>query len=316
MTSGEGISADGEVAGDIRYALTILWHPDLGRVGEHLLLAELDRGGVAEVSRLSPPFVAAAEGGYVATAALADPYLSRTPFRFRRSSAGGVALECGETNTWIAIDGERSLLGRTLGRAELLRGVVLLLANRVVLLLHGLWPDEPRAQNRKIEVTRLFLRYLRTELQRLGRESLIADPGPYAQPWLPAPILDRLLRYPWPGERYQIKSFARRLAEQFADRAHVADAAQVERLLLETAERRGDDDSSSGELSSPFILGDGYVRREPSEVSETELLQALLRNRWQLGPTARQLGISRPTLFTMIDEMSAATEQRMRRGVG
>jgi two-component system nitrogen regulation response regulator GlnG len=42
-------------------------------------------------------------------------------------------------------------------------------------------------------------------------------------------------------------------------------------------------------------------RRKPSEIGEDELLAALRRNGWQTGATAEELGISRTSLYALID---------------
>ena len=43
------------------------------------------------------------------------------------------------------------------------------------------------------------------------------------------------------------------------------------------------------------------VFRSPQDVSEEELLAALAANRWQPRAAARQLGISRPSLYFLLD---------------
>jgi len=45
--------------------------------------------------------------------------------------------------------------------------------------------------------------------------------------------------------------------------------------------------------------------RRPSEVDEAELLAALEENRWRLKPTAEALGVSRTSLYTLVDQCPA-----------
>jgi two-component system nitrogen regulation response regulator GlnG len=42
--------------------------------------------------------------------------------------------------------------------------------------------------------------------------------------------------------------------------------------------------------------------RSPAEVTETELMEALRANRWEVKPAAEQLGISRPSLYLLIEK--------------
>ncbi|MFP5287493.1 MAG: helix-turn-helix domain-containing protein, partial [Thermoanaerobaculia bacterium] len=43
--------------------------------------------------------------------------------------------------------------------------------------------------------------------------------------------------------------------------------------------------------------------RSPSEVSTEELLSALRANRWEIKPTAEQLGVARPSLYLMMEKL-------------
>src|SRR6476620_9849507 len=74
-------------------ALTILYHPDLSRIGEHARLLELVSGCRALVSRSLPDF--AAPGSHQSRP-LNDPYLSRSPLRLEAAEAGALRLQAGE----------------------------------------------------------------------------------------------------------------------------------------------------------------------------------------------------------------------------
>jgi two-component system, NtrC family, nitrogen regulation response regulator GlnG len=121
-------------------ALTILYHPDLSRVGECARLPELARGSEALVSRTEPDFAAPVQGRPLP---LGNPYLSRTPWRLRRDpETGAVRLLSAESRNSIAADGVRISERRDFTAGEVRRGVVLELADRVVLLLHEV-PEIP-----------------------------------------------------------------------------------------------------------------------------------------------------------------------------
>ncbi|MEM7585464.1 MAG: sigma 54-interacting transcriptional regulator [Acidobacteriota bacterium] len=124
-------------------ALTIIYHPDLRRVGERAVLSELASGLGAELGRQQPRF---SPPGKRAAAPLGDRALSRQPFVLR-AVAGGLELDPTGTRTRLRVDGRRVTGSVQLSPRELAHGVVLELARRVVLLLHSHTPsaEEPVA---------------------------------------------------------------------------------------------------------------------------------------------------------------------------
>src|SRR5258708_6769568 len=115
-------------------ALTILYHPDLSRIGEHARLLEVASGRGALLSRSVPDF---ASPGSNQPRPLGDPYLSRSPLRLEAAAAAGaLRLQAGESRTRVAVEGVVVSAERDFTAAEVRRGVVLELADRVVLLLH------------------------------------------------------------------------------------------------------------------------------------------------------------------------------------
>jgi two-component system nitrogen regulation response regulator GlnG len=118
--------------------LTILHHPDAGRVGERVALAGLAAGREETLSRTEPAF---SVPGSSLLRPLADSYLSRRPIRLGPGAEpGGVRLQCGGSGTAVVADGEPIAGDLEIPSARLERGVVLLLASRVVLLLSRLDP--------------------------------------------------------------------------------------------------------------------------------------------------------------------------------
>ncbi|MEO1369836.1 MAG: sigma-54 factor interaction domain-containing protein, partial [Acidobacteriota bacterium] len=116
--------------------LTVLCHPQTSRVGERAVLTELASGQRVELSRLGPLF--AQPDSTAEPRPLADVHVSRRPLALVPGAGpgevrlipppGGAAL--------IELDGEALDRPRSLGLPELERGLVLMLAERVVLLLH------------------------------------------------------------------------------------------------------------------------------------------------------------------------------------
>ncbi len=117
--------------------LTVLYHPDSRRVGQRALLSELAAGRPERLSRLEPKF--AILGSREAAAPLAHRRLSREPLILSPSGEGTLLRAAGSPISVFA-DGQPLAGERLFSAAEIERGVVLLLANRVVLLLHLLDP--------------------------------------------------------------------------------------------------------------------------------------------------------------------------------
>ncbi len=124
-------------------ALTIVSHPSARRVGERLLLGELLAGKNVELSRNAPDFV---RPGQTQGAPLADPHLSRKPIIFAPGEGGQVRLLVEDGGTQVVV-GEPIRGGWEFSPEELAAGIPLVLADRVVLLLHQTEPDTGEAQD-------------------------------------------------------------------------------------------------------------------------------------------------------------------------
>ncbi|MEM6795114.1 MAG: sigma-54 dependent transcriptional regulator [Acidobacteriota bacterium] len=117
--------------------LTLLFHGTLSRVGESAMLTELMSDREAPISRLEPYFV----GPGQPRRPLADPYLSRKPWCIRPATLdGGLEIDAGGTPTAVIVNGTPLASTRLLSSEEVDRGVVIQLAESVVLLLHRRHP--------------------------------------------------------------------------------------------------------------------------------------------------------------------------------
>ena len=114
-------------------ALTILYHPDIERIGAQALLPELASGEPAFLSRIGPGF---SSHSRAAAEPLADRALSRSPLRFTALPDRGVRIDADDCRTRVVVDGEPLQRSVELSAHALLRGVTLELAGRIVLLAH------------------------------------------------------------------------------------------------------------------------------------------------------------------------------------
>jgi two-component system nitrogen regulation response regulator GlnG len=115
-----------------RLALTVLFHPDVGRVGERALLGPSAGTWSAPASRVEPDFAPLLGGP---GRPLAEEHLSRKPVVFSRCDDGSVEVDATGTQTKLVL-GRKTIERGRLTAAELRRGAVLSFAGHVVLLLH------------------------------------------------------------------------------------------------------------------------------------------------------------------------------------
>jgi two-component system, NtrC family, nitrogen regulation response regulator GlnG len=445
--------------------LTLLWHADPRRVGERAVLAELATGGAAPLSRTEPLF---SPPGRAAAAPLADPHLSRRPLLLRGVVDEGVELDAAAAPTTVTIDGVPLAGRRRFSRQELDDGVVLLLAERVLVLLHRLHvvpPEPPRVagllgespailalrgeiarlapldlpvlllgesgtgkelvaralhregpfvavnlaaippalaaaelfgaargaytgadrartgyfrradggtlfldevgeappevqplllraledgevqpvggeaatrssarvvaatdadlaaavatgrfraplyhrlaatclrlpplRRRRDDAARLLVHFLAEELDRLDGRARLAPAAPDDPPWLPAPLVARLVAAPWPGNVRQLRNVARRLAVDGAEAARVEPSAELEALLAGPAGAGGDGGEPAG--AAP--------RHSPAAApTDDEIRAALERHEHRVQAAARELGLSRGALYRRIEASPA-----------
>ncbi len=156
----------------------------------------------------------------------------------------------------------------------------------------------PDLAARREDIGSLLVHFLRRELETLGRSSRLgtSDDAEAELPWLAASLVARLTSYDWPGNVRELRNVARHLAVAWSDHPRVPEEA-IDDLLAEPAEAPGLRQSVSPGKRSPET---GY--KPPSEIGDEELLAALRSHRFATRPTARALGISRTSLYRLIED--------------
>jgi two-component system nitrogen regulation response regulator GlnG len=89
----------------------------------------------------------------------------------------------------------------------------------------------PPLRERREDVARLLVAFLRDELAQLGMAARLAEPERTARPWLPAWVTAAAVRHDWPGNVRELRDFARQLAVTHAEAPEVTMSAALERLL-------------------------------------------------------------------------------------
>lgn len=113
--------------------LTILYHPELARVGEMAHLRELEGGAELLLGRQQLEF--SAVRGESISRPLQDPYISRQPIVMQLRD-GSLDLQLLDHRSSVSVNRGLIADGHRIEQTELRAGAVLMLARRIVLFLH------------------------------------------------------------------------------------------------------------------------------------------------------------------------------------
>ncbi|MFT3775907.1 MAG: sigma-54 dependent transcriptional regulator [Minicystis sp.] len=161
-------------------------------------------------------------------------------------------------------------------------------------LLHRLAGYEirlPPLRERREDIGVLFVHFARQELLAIGEPHRLSPEDPYADPWLPAALATRLVRYAWPGNIRQLRNLTRQMVIGSRGQAEVQLDPRLEEEL---------DPAPARASAVPQADAAEAPRRRSSEVTDAELVEALRACAWDLKSTADRLGIPRSSIYDRI----------------
>jgi len=171
-------------------------------------------------------------------------------------------------------------------------------------LLHRLAGYEihlPPLRERRDDIARLLLHFLGLDLAETGDTELLDRTEP--APWLPLALAHRIMQHPWPGNVRQLRNVVRQIV--IGSRGEF-EAGLSPALLHQLTE--GAVPAPAPAVEAQVAPGRPQARaveprkhRRPADITEGELVDALCTHRWDIKSTAAALGISRTSLYKMIE---------------
>lgn len=134
-----------KVAEELIPTATIVFHPEIQRIGEEAPLTGLLKQFTQDISRLTPEFSPIA---IKQSRNLGDPYISRKPLTLSTVNGGLLISKPAELTGVISINGRLLVNEMFLVSEEWRKGVVISLCNRIVLFIHR---QAPRSANPSIK---------------------------------------------------------------------------------------------------------------------------------------------------------------------
>ena len=118
--------------------------------------------------------------------------------------------------------------------------------------------------------------------------------------WLRSELVARLIAYKWPGNVRQLKNVARQLAIASKGENEVIINAAIARLLPGSASGEEPNLGGLGTKTVPAVT-QSTKRANLADISDDQLVDALRANQWKIAATARDLSISKNSLYQLMD---------------
>ncbi|REG33295.1 two-component system nitrogen regulation response regulator GlnG [Archangium gephyra] len=172
----------------------------------------------------------------------------------------------------------------------------------------------PPLRERREDIGLIFFHFAREALAEFGEAWRLEPEDPKADPWLPASLAARLVRFSWPGNIRQLRNLTRQLVITSRGQKQLSVEAQLDKELGPAATPLGrplrlPEAVDPHATPAPRAPAEPKVvpRRKPSDISEHELRTALRANSWDLKKAADQLGIPRPSIYDLLRRYNIRT---------
>ncbi len=146
----------------------------------------------------------------------------------------------------------------------------------------------PRLVERRADIPGLFAAALREAFRATGQPDRLQTP-PDGRPWLTPALVERLLRYPFPGNIRELRNLADRLAFEYGVDEQAPEEAIPEKVQAPAKTRE------------PVTL-----TREPVTLTREQVRAALVGTNQNVARAARLLGVSNPMLHEFLQRTGLA----------
>jgi two-component system nitrogen regulation response regulator GlnG len=170
-------------------------------------------------------------------------------------------------------------------------------------LLHRLAGYEihvPPLRERRDDIARLLLHFLGLDLAETGDIDLLDRTAP--TPWLPLALARRIMQFSWPGNVRQLRNLVRQLV--ISSRGEIEaglSPALLRQLTIAASVAPAPAPEAAGSVPPRAVARPRRTARKPADINEAELVDALGAHRWDIKSTAAALGISRTSLYKLIE---------------
>jgi two-component system nitrogen regulation response regulator GlnG len=272
---------------------------NLGAIPKELAASELfgaERGAYTGATQSREGFFRAAQGGTLFLDEVAEA----------SSEVQALLLRVLETGEMFAVGGRTPIKTqvRLVAATDAHLEEQIQQGNFKAPLLHRLAGYEIRVsplRERREDLGLLLLHFARQELEPLGELGRLEGQDPSAEPWLPAALASRLVRYSWPGNIRQLRNVTRQLVISSRGLSSLQVDPQLEKELSTQPPA-----PLASPTPTPSPKAPPEARRKPSEVSEEEMMAALRQHGWDLAAASNQLGITRASLYNLMKKSSQA----------
>ena len=160
----------------------------------------------------------------------------------------------------------------------------------------------PALRTRRDDIGVLLVHFLRMRLDEMGQEDELLVRCKRERPWLPARLVTRLALNSLKGNVRQLRHFAEQLVVRSWEDEQVDPESTPSLGLGERSDIAEPVPESAAAPRSGPPKPKSDAHRDPMDVSEDELVEAMQLSRWEVSRAARHLGVARSSLYGLIEE--------------